>query len=91
MKNCKFGCSRCIAPGLTRNGNPYDTCCRGCAISKGDTPIHDHECNKRNKIDTSESCFSCKRASNSKDHRQNELTHIHLNIQVMKMKIVMFK
>jgi hypothetical protein len=37
---CKMGCGRPAAAGKTKNGNNYDTCCRGCA-SGGD---HDSSC-----------------------------------------------
>jgi len=40
---CKEGCGRPVAPGKTRNGNPFQTCCRGCAQKRG----HDPECNVR--------------------------------------------
>eukprot|EP00931_Biecheleriopsis_adriatica_P117467 TRINITY_DN92987_c0_g1_i1.p1 TRINITY_DN92987_c0_g1~~TRINITY_DN92987_c0_g1_i1.p1 ORF type:complete len:517 (+),score=99.65 TRINITY_DN92987_c0_g1_i1:52-1602(+) len=32
---CKFGCGRNAAPGRTRSGRPFDTCCRSCARSRG--------------------------------------------------------
>merc|ERR1711964_570327 len=34
-KFCKFGCNHTVRPGTTSKGNPYDTCCRECAKSKG--------------------------------------------------------
>lgn len=34
-KLCKFNCGRCVQPGLTKRGNPYDTCCRTCAVNPG--------------------------------------------------------
>ncbi|CAK9073955.1 Uncharacterized protein SCF082_LOCUS36090 [Durusdinium trenchii] len=37
---CKKGCGKPVAPGLTKNGNPYKTCCRGCALGFG----HDLRC-----------------------------------------------
>eukprot|EP00929_Paragymnodinium_shiwhaense_P104730 TRINITY_DN69407_c0_g1_i1.p1 TRINITY_DN69407_c0_g1~~TRINITY_DN69407_c0_g1_i1.p1 ORF type:complete len:1073 (+),score=153.34 TRINITY_DN69407_c0_g1_i1:162-3380(+) len=37
---CTKGCGRCAAPGLDRNGKPYVTCCRGCAVQG----IHDASC-----------------------------------------------
>jgi len=40
---CKEGCGRPTAPGKTRNGNPYQTCCRGCVQKIG----HDPACNLR--------------------------------------------
>mmetsp|Transcript_78712 Transcript_78712/g.205281 ORF Transcript_78712/g.205281 Transcript_78712/m.205281 type:complete len:623 (-) Transcript_78712:159-2027(-) len=39
---CKVGCGRCVAPGLTRSGKPYQTCCRGCIMGFG----HDDNCGK---------------------------------------------
>jgi len=33
-RRCKF-CVFPVAPGRTRNGNPYDTCCRTCAVTNG--------------------------------------------------------
>eukprot|EP00928_Gymnodinium_smaydae_P088297 TRINITY_DN72409_c0_g1_i1.p1 TRINITY_DN72409_c0_g1~~TRINITY_DN72409_c0_g1_i1.p1 ORF type:complete len:651 (+),score=121.87 TRINITY_DN72409_c0_g1_i1:180-2132(+) len=32
---CKQGCGRKAAPGLTRSGRSFDTCCRNCAGGKG--------------------------------------------------------
>lgn len=29
---CVKGCGKPVAPGLTKNGNPYKTCCRGNRI-----------------------------------------------------------
>ena len=43
---CKMNCGYSTAPGLTRNGNPYDTCCRDCAVSSGDN--HHISCHQRN-------------------------------------------
>jgi len=40
---CKLNCGRPVAPGLTRKGRPYDTCCRGCALNKG-LGMHDFTC-----------------------------------------------
>lgn len=37
---CVKGCGKPVAPGLTKNGNPYKTCCRGCALGFG----HDLRC-----------------------------------------------
>jgi len=37
---CKMGCGRPVATGRTKNGNLFDTCCRGCAKG-GD---HDASC-----------------------------------------------
>ncbi|CAE8609266.1 unnamed protein product, partial [Polarella glacialis] len=31
---CKIGCGQRVAPGVTKNGRPFDTCCRGCATGK---------------------------------------------------------
>ncbi|CAE7543815.1 MLC1 [Symbiodinium natans] len=41
---CKIGCGRKVAPGTTRSGNPYDTCCRDCSTSGGAT--HSSSCAK---------------------------------------------
>eukprot|EP00931_Biecheleriopsis_adriatica_P054868 TRINITY_DN32333_c0_g1_i1.p1 TRINITY_DN32333_c0_g1~~TRINITY_DN32333_c0_g1_i1.p1 ORF type:complete len:652 (-),score=113.97 TRINITY_DN32333_c0_g1_i1:160-2061(-) len=32
---CKVGCGRKVAPGVFRNGKPFDTCCRDCVGSGG--------------------------------------------------------
>jgi hypothetical protein len=32
IRLCKLGCGRRVSPGMTRNGNPFDTCCKGCAM-----------------------------------------------------------
>lgn len=37
---CVRGCGKPVAPGLTKHGNPYKTCCRGCALGFG----HDLRC-----------------------------------------------
>ncbi|CAE8730055.1 unnamed protein product, partial [Polarella glacialis] len=37
---CKQGCSRRVAPGSTRRGRPFATCCRGCVMGFG----HDLRC-----------------------------------------------
>lgn len=37
---CKKGCGRKAAPGKTKNGKPFDTCCRGCVAGFG----HDLTC-----------------------------------------------
>lgn len=37
---CKQGCGRPVAPGVTRSGKPYTTCCRGCVMGFG----HDLTC-----------------------------------------------
>ena len=47
---CKFGCSKKCNPGLTARGNPFDTCCKSCAVSKGNPMSHDFECDSRNGI-----------------------------------------
>merc|ERR1719393_253938 len=39
---CKVGCGRRIAPGVTRAGKPFKTCCRGCVMGFG----HDRNCQK---------------------------------------------
>ena len=44
---CKFCSKRPVARGRTKRGNPYDTCCRDCAVSKGKTPYHSFDCNKQ--------------------------------------------
>ena len=43
------GCDRQVAPGRRPNGDPWDTCCRACAIA-GDAPVtrsHDPDCDQR--------------------------------------------
>eukprot|EP00439_Symbiodinium_sp_Y106_P086448 s62_g33.t1 len=37
---CVRGCGKPVAPGVTKHGNPYKTCCRGCALGFG----HDLRC-----------------------------------------------
>mmetsp|Transcript_10443 Transcript_10443/g.23648 ORF Transcript_10443/g.23648 Transcript_10443/m.23648 type:complete len:636 (+) Transcript_10443:93-2000(+) len=37
---CKVGCGRPVAPGQTRNGRPFTTCCKGCVLGFG----HDTTC-----------------------------------------------
>jgi len=32
---CRKGCGRKVRPGKTPKGNPYSTCCRGCALGFG--------------------------------------------------------
>lgn len=39
---CKKGCGRPVAPGTTKNGNPFKTCCKGCVMGFG----HDATCGK---------------------------------------------
>ena len=39
---CKIGCGRKVAPGRTRSGNPFDTCCRECSKSGG--AVHSTSC-----------------------------------------------
>jgi len=38
---CRKGCCRKVQPGATGRGNPFTTCCRGCALGFG----HDMTCN----------------------------------------------
>jgi len=45
---CKFGCGQICNPGFTARGNPFDTCCKSCAISQGSTSWHDVDCRNRN-------------------------------------------
>lgn len=40
---CSVGCGRPVKPGLTRKGNPYNTCCRSCSVNPG-LGMHDHNC-----------------------------------------------
>ncbi|CAJ1442255.1 unnamed protein product [Effrenium voratum] len=37
---CKKGCGRKVAPGTTKNGKSFTTCCRGCVLGFG----HDMTC-----------------------------------------------
>eukprot|EP00440_Ansanella_granifera_P022032 gb/GFBE01023923.1/.p1 GENE.gb/GFBE01023923.1/~~gb/GFBE01023923.1/.p1 ORF type:complete len:661 (+),score=140.10 gb/GFBE01023923.1/:1-1983(+) len=37
---CTKACGKPVAEGITRHGNPYKTCCRGCALGFG----HDLRC-----------------------------------------------
>lgn len=41
---CMIGCGRLVAPGRTRYGQAFETCCRGCATGKG----HDELCGTLN-------------------------------------------
>eukprot|EP01084_Bolivina_argentea_P110521 197316_1 len=47
---CKHNCGRLCNPGYTPKGNPFDTCCRSCAISSGATLGHDNDCDVRNGV-----------------------------------------
>jgi hypothetical protein len=38
---CNVGCGRTVAPGVTINGNPYNTCCRRCVVEGGHDPMCD--------------------------------------------------
>ena len=40
---CRQGCGRTVNPGLTRNRNPFDTCCRECTRGQG----HSKDCEQR--------------------------------------------
>eukprot|EP00928_Gymnodinium_smaydae_P096473 TRINITY_DN8533_c0_g2_i5.p1 TRINITY_DN8533_c0_g2~~TRINITY_DN8533_c0_g2_i5.p1 ORF type:complete len:670 (+),score=154.93 TRINITY_DN8533_c0_g2_i5:55-2010(+) len=40
---CIKGCGKHVAPGRTARGNPFKTCCRGCALGFG----HDLRCNMK--------------------------------------------
>ena len=40
---CKYGCGKMVQPGVTRDLQPYDTCCKACAITKGGGR-HDENC-----------------------------------------------
>merc|ERR1719160_2262084 len=40
---CKMGCGKPVQPGKTRSGNPYNTCCRSCALNPG-LGLHDSTC-----------------------------------------------
>lgn len=40
---CKFGCQRPVCAGLMKDGRPYVTCCRSCAVSNGGG-AHDATC-----------------------------------------------
>jgi hypothetical protein len=45
---CMYGCGRCVAPGRRQdNGDPYDSCCRACAVAGGSPVAHDPECEHR--------------------------------------------
>jgi phosphatidylinositol-4,5-bisphosphate 3-kinase len=41
---CKFGCGCGVSPGLTQRSNPFDTCCRECAVAQGSPAQHSPEC-----------------------------------------------
>eukprot|EP00483_Globobulimina_turgida_P011244 UN11266 len=47
---CKYGCGKTCNPGFTARGNPFDTCCKQCAVSQGASSDHDSSCNSRNGI-----------------------------------------
>merc|ERR1719376_445776 len=38
-----MNCGRYVQPGLTRNLNQYDSCCKKCSVSRGDG-THDANC-----------------------------------------------
>eukprot|EP00930_Biecheleria_cincta_P000880 TRINITY_DN102073_c0_g1_i1.p1 TRINITY_DN102073_c0_g1~~TRINITY_DN102073_c0_g1_i1.p1 ORF type:complete len:524 (-),score=106.85 TRINITY_DN102073_c0_g1_i1:49-1578(-) len=50
---CKFGCKRHVNAGLTKEGKPFDTCCRTCASSRG-AGSHDASCTGGSVASTSE-------------------------------------
>lgn len=43
IRMCKWSCGCQVQPGLTRNLNPYDSCCKKCAMSQGGGE-HDVNC-----------------------------------------------
>jgi len=43
QKKCKMDCGRHVQPGMTRNLNEYETCCKKCAKTHGDGN-HDANC-----------------------------------------------
>jgi hypothetical protein len=46
---CKQGCMHSVAPGTTRSGTPFDTCCRPCAVNQCSLQLEEHtlECQQR--------------------------------------------
>eukprot|EP01083_Nonionella_stella_P181602 651061_1 len=45
---CKFECGHICDPGVTKKGNPFDTCCKRCAQAGKTTPkFHSWDCNQR--------------------------------------------
>lgn len=46
---CRQGCGRPVQPGLTRALQPYDTCCKRCAKTRG-MGGHDENCGGRNAV-----------------------------------------
>eukprot|EP00913_Durusdinium_trenchii_P032966 g30861.t1 len=41
---CKMACGRKVAPGTTKSGNPYDTCCRDCGRGGYGGSTHSPNC-----------------------------------------------
>lgn len=51
-RRCKFNCQRGCTPGLTRRGNPYDTCCGPCATGRvANGEAHDAACEARHQAE----------------------------------------
>ena len=46
---CRFKCGRSVSPGTYRSGNAYKTCCKKCALNKGELSVitHSEQCNQR--------------------------------------------
>jgi len=55
---CRLGCKRPVCAGLTKEGKPFDTCCRGCAVNKA-AGSHDATCQGGGVPDTRELAVPC--------------------------------
>eukprot|EP00931_Biecheleriopsis_adriatica_P057500 TRINITY_DN34122_c0_g1_i1.p1 TRINITY_DN34122_c0_g1~~TRINITY_DN34122_c0_g1_i1.p1 ORF type:complete len:540 (-),score=93.20 TRINITY_DN34122_c0_g1_i1:77-1645(-) len=66
---CKFSCGKPVFPGLTKRGNPFDTCCRSCALNKG-LGVHDRTCGgKKPALEARKACkFGAKCRRRTAEH-----------------------
>eukprot|EP00931_Biecheleriopsis_adriatica_P101466 TRINITY_DN7659_c0_g1_i1.p1 TRINITY_DN7659_c0_g1~~TRINITY_DN7659_c0_g1_i1.p1 ORF type:complete len:526 (-),score=102.41 TRINITY_DN7659_c0_g1_i1:130-1707(-) len=75
VKLCKFACGKPVAPGLTRRGNPFDTCCRACALNQG-IGAHDATCGGKKPVGTiRQACSSGASCRNRSAEHLKALAH----------------
>jgi len=72
---CKFGCGKPAAPGTTRKGNPFDTCCRACALNKG-IGVHDGTCGGACGSTPAKSRQACKKGSRCRNRSADHLAEL---------------
>merc|ERR1712032_594070 len=67
---CRKGCGRPVAPGKTRSGKNFDTCCRGCVLGFG----HDLHCGKidASKVGPGKCKYGCGRPVNPGRHASGQ-------------------